>query len=126
MAKPLIVLDVYSTMNRSRAKQYQAQALVTSTTLVKFFEDYKLLNRKILDKKGELLKKEKIFETDLTPEGVALFWAGFIDKWHARQDRGVAIENVKTLENGLKAVKKVGAAEFLKTTRYYSYHIPLN
>jgi hypothetical protein len=126
MAKPVIVLNVHFMMSGSRSKQYQAQSLLTSTTLVKFLEDNQLLNRKVLDENGELSKKEKIFETDLMPDGVALFWGGFTDKWYALQDKGVAIENVKTLENGLKAVRKIGAAEFLKTTRYYTYHVPLH
>jgi hypothetical protein len=126
MVKSVLVLDVNSLVSRSTSKKYRAECLAASTRLVRFLEDNKLLKRKILNVRGELSQNEKIFDSDLTPEGLALEWGLFIDKWFARQDRNVPIENIKTLENGLKKIRKMGAHEFLKTTRYFLYYDTLH
>ncbi len=124
MAKSLVVLDVKRNLLRNRDKDFRQREIETSKTLVMFMEKNQLLTRNFLDTNGDIKRDERITEDDLTIEGKAFFWGPFIDKWYDGHDKGTNISYTKSLERGLEKIRSVGAEEFLKTTRYYLYHIP--
>ncbi|MCG3773257.1 MAG: hypothetical protein JW395_0061 [Nitrospira sp.] len=120
--KPTIVFDVRYMLERNDEADYKEDILRTANALGQFLEQNGLLKRKVLNTRGKVSKNEIITEDDLTEDGLALSWGLYIRKWLGAQDRGTKIENVKRLEKGLAEIRKVGAREFLKSTRYYIYH----
>ena len=120
--KPIIVLDVGDMLERNDEADYIESTLRMANTLAQFLEDNGLLKRKMLNARGKVSKNEIITEDDLTDDGLALSWGLYIRNWMGAHDRGTKIENVRRLEKGLAEIRKVGAREFLKSTRYYLYH----
>jgi hypothetical protein len=120
--KSISLIDVRSFLEREDNPEYHERVMRMANTLGRFLEENGLVKRKVLNAKGQMSKRERITDDDLTDEGLALKWGLFIHKWLGGQDRGTKIENVKRLEKGLAEIRKVGARAFLKTTRYYLYH----
>jgi hypothetical protein len=120
--KPVSVFNIGFLLQANQDADYTEDTMRTAATLGRFLEENGLVMRKVLNAKGQMSKRERITEDDLTDEGLALKWGLFIHKWLGGHDRGTKIENVKRLEKGLAEIRKVGARAFLKTTRYYLYH----
>lgn len=96
----------YSTLlKRSKSKSYQLQVMELTKVLMTFLKDNNLINMDPFKEDGSIKEDLVIRKSNLSDIGNELFKI-YYPKWSNYIDRGGNIENVKILENGLRALQK--------------------
>lgn len=105
-----MVMDIlrfnYSTLlKRSKSRSYQLQVMELTKVLMTFLKDNRLINMEPFKEDGSIKEDLVIRKSNLSDIGNELFKI-YYPKWSNYIDRGGNIENVKILENGLRALQK--------------------
>ncbi|MGG2074021.1 hypothetical protein AB1J28_11770 [Lysinibacillus irui] len=105
-----IVMDIlrfnYSTLlKRSKSRSYQLQVMELTKVLMTFLIDNSLINLEPFNENGSIKEDLIIRKSNLSDVGNQLFNI-YYPKWSNYIDRGGSIENIKILENGLRALQK--------------------
>jgi len=96
----------YSTLlKRSKSRSYQLQVKELTKVLMTFLKDNSLINMDPFKEDGSIKEDLVIRKSNLTDIGNELFKI-YYPKCSNYIDRGGNIENVKILENGLRALQK--------------------
>lgn len=96
----------YSTLlKRSKSRSYQLQVMELTKVLMTFLKDNRLINMEPFKEDGSIKEDLVIRKSNLSDIGNELFKI-YYPKWSNYIDRGGNIENVKILENGLRALQK--------------------
>ncbi|MEA0553343.1 hypothetical protein U1P98_21610 [Lysinibacillus irui] len=96
----------YSTLlKRSKSRSYQLQVMELTKVLMTFLKDNSLINLEPFNENGSLKEDLIIRKSNLSDIGNQLFNI-YYPKWSNYIDCGGNIENIKILENGLRALLK--------------------